>query len=314
MSCIICGNAENQTFYITKEMMFGLGDEFDYFQCSKCGCLQIKKVPENLAKYYPSGYYSFNATPKQSKIKKYARSKRDSQLLTGNKLISKLLCRLTPSSSEIFEKKGLLDVVSLSKKSRVLDVGCGAGELIYYLFSAGLKNSTGIDAYISSDIIYPNGLIIKKEQIEKAQGQYDVIMLQHSLKHMPNHFQVLSHVYRLLAPNGVCLINMPTVSSYAWKFYGVNWVGVDAPRHLCIHSIESMNILSAKTGFKVQKVIYNSWSLQFWGSIKYQKGIKLNEKNDFFSKTEMRNFEEQSRELNQKNQGDSVLFYLTKLA
>jgi hypothetical protein len=40
-------------------MQLGLREEFEYFECSKCGCLQIEEVPLDLSKYYPDNYYSY---------------------------------------------------------------------------------------------------------------------------------------------------------------------------------------------------------------------------------------------------------------
>lgn len=48
------------TNHILPEMMFGFGEEFAYFECSKCGCLQISEIPVDISKYYPSDYYSFS--------------------------------------------------------------------------------------------------------------------------------------------------------------------------------------------------------------------------------------------------------------
>jgi len=53
LTCKICGNKENNTEYTAREMMFGFRDEFNYFQCNNCQCLQIESFPENISKYYP---------------------------------------------------------------------------------------------------------------------------------------------------------------------------------------------------------------------------------------------------------------------
>ena len=53
MICKICSNYENNKEFKIREMMFGFRDEFTYFECSKCGCLQIAKIPKNVEKYYP---------------------------------------------------------------------------------------------------------------------------------------------------------------------------------------------------------------------------------------------------------------------
>ena len=60
MKCAICGNVENNKAYLLKEMMFGFRDEFKYFECANCACFQIENIPQNMQKYYPDNYYSFN--------------------------------------------------------------------------------------------------------------------------------------------------------------------------------------------------------------------------------------------------------------
>lgn len=57
--CRICGNDIDNREYTVRENMFHLYDEFLYFKCANCGCLQIKEYPTNISKYYPSDYYSF---------------------------------------------------------------------------------------------------------------------------------------------------------------------------------------------------------------------------------------------------------------
>ena len=58
-TCEIFGNGEaNQTFHV-REMHHGMRDEFEYFECSKCGCLRIVGVPSDISKYYPTNYYSY---------------------------------------------------------------------------------------------------------------------------------------------------------------------------------------------------------------------------------------------------------------
>ena len=45
--------------YVVREMMYGFKDEFDYFECGNCGCLQIEQIPDDLSKYYPENYWQF---------------------------------------------------------------------------------------------------------------------------------------------------------------------------------------------------------------------------------------------------------------
>jgi hypothetical protein len=61
--CRICGNDTGNVVHHCSEKMYGLGDEFDYFQCQNCACLQIEEIPPDLGKYYPDDYYSYRRNP-----------------------------------------------------------------------------------------------------------------------------------------------------------------------------------------------------------------------------------------------------------
>ena len=57
--CRICGKRNINKTYTVKEMMYGTREEFDYFVCDNCNCMQIAEIPEDLGSYYSDNYYSF---------------------------------------------------------------------------------------------------------------------------------------------------------------------------------------------------------------------------------------------------------------
>ena len=128
---------------------------------------------------------------------------------------------------------------------------------------------------------------------------------------------------RLLNDDGTLLIRIPVTGSYVWEKYGTDWVQLDAPRHLFIHSKQSMAILAEQTDFKIEKIIYDSTDFQFWGSILYSNNIPLtatklfssDPMRDFrhlISKEEMKYFAEHAEKLNKESRGDQASFYLKK--
>jgi SAM-dependent methyltransferase len=145
-------------------------------------------------------------------------------------------------------------------------------------------------------------------------------MFHHSLEHIPDPERILKIAYDLLKPGGYCIIRIPTVSSYAWKNYGMKWVQLDAPRHFYLHSIKSIEILSRRTNFKLSNIIYDSTAFQFWGSEQYLQNITLtdphsylmNPKNSLFSKKDILEFSKRAKELNAAKLGDQAVFYLKK--
>lgn len=312
MKCRVCDNSENNQIYEVQEMMFGYRDKFTYFQCSKCRCLQISEIPADMSKYYPSNYYSFSVSP-TNPIKKLVKKVRDNYAVSNKGFIGKLIFTKFPN-----ETLRSLSSVQLTKNSSILDVGCGSGSLIQFLREFGFQNLLGIDPYIQEDIEYAGGVKILKKTIHNLEGKWDLIMFHHSFEHIPDPLETLQSVSRLLSKRGVCLIRIPTVSSYAWEHYRVNWVQLDAPRHFFLHSIESIKMLAEKTNLNLEKIVYDSTAFQFWGSEQYLKGIPLISEqsyniapsNSIFSTAEIKIFKQKTKKLNIENRGDQAAFYL----
>lgn len=316
MQCRICGDTGEHVIYQVRELMLGLRDEHAYFQCQSCGCLQIEAVPDNLPDYYPSeNYYSYDAPSSGNWLKQQLVQQRDRYAVTGESLAGRLLNLVMPNA-----KLRTLRPLKLKADTKILDVGCGAGILLHSLYNIGLHNLLGIDPFNQQDIQYPNGLKIEKRDIFSEQDKWDVIMFHHSFEHLPEQQKTLEKTYNQLKPGGIALLRVPTVSSYAWQHYGVNWSQLDAPRHLFLHSVESIGKLAEQTGFTVEDVVYDSNAFQFWGSEQYEKDIPLRSENSWaeskekspFTSKEIRSFEKRAHELNALNQGDQAAFYLRK--
>ncbi|MBW8034346.1 MAG: class I SAM-dependent methyltransferase [Planctomycetes bacterium] len=316
--CRICSNSNSNEVYIAHEMMFDSRDPFEYFECSNCGCLQINDFPDNLSKYYPSGYVSF-VKPKLPIFffaVSFIRRQRLAYTLSEKSVSGFLFFLLFgPTSLPEWTKK-----TKLKPGSNILDVGCGVGRLLLKLRRKGFSNLHGIDPFIKNDIFYKCGVEILKKDMEGIDGEYDFIILHHSFEHMPNPLPVLQKLYSVLKPDSFVVIRIPTVSSFAWEKYKTNWFQLDAPRHFFLHSKKSMEILANKSGFRITDIISDSKSNQFWKSEQYahrSKSIdgrndKMNNDEIVFSDEEMRNFEEETKRLNKINEGDQACFYLYK--
>ncbi len=311
--CTICGNTNNNIGYTVKEMMFGIGDVFTYFECSECGCLQISEPPACMEKYYPPEYHSFSAIPQSknfliSTMRNFIERKRNEYALFDNSLVGRIAYRKFPDVS-----LRLLSWIKLSKDAKILDVGCGSGSILNSLKRCGFKNLFGIDKFIKKDIAYENGLSIKKMDLNEVEGAWDLVMFHHSLEHMPNQLDTLQKTSQLLTTSGVCLVNVPIVN-YAWQVYRTNWVQLDAPRHFYLHSIKSLTMLAKKANLDLKNIVYNSSAFQFWGSELYNKGMSTSKYSPYsvFSKSELKKFEDSAKALNTTNQGDTAAFYFLK--
>lgn len=314
MICRICGNQESNDRYTVREMMLGLRETFHYFQCRDCGCLQISEIPNDIQKYYPDEYHSFESVTKANFIKNYLRNKRNRYAVFEDSVVGKYLYKRNPEPA--IRSLGNIDI---TKNSRILDVGCGSGKLLHSLKEMGFQNLQGVDPFNEEDIIETNLKILKKT-IHEVEGEWDLVMMHHSFEHVPDPFDVLQSIASLLKPSGTCLIRIPVVESYAWENFKENWVQLDAPRHYYLHSPASLNLLTEKAGLAIKNTIYDSTSFQFWGSIQYEHDIPLNDERSYinnpedslFSKKDMEEFSQQADILNRAGKGDQAVFVLEK--
>ncbi|MHC1702567.1 MAG: class I SAM-dependent methyltransferase [Tenuifilaceae bacterium] len=316
LTCKICGNKENNTEYTAREMMFGFRDEFNYYQCNNCQCLQIESFPENISKYYPEGYYSFkeHSDHKFKGVKGiFSRLQYNSAIFKNNPF-QKLIHFLLPT-----KKYDLFESLKINKKTRILDVGCGnGGKFLYPLAEIGFTNLLGCDPYINKPITYSNSLSIFKTDIFQIVGEWDIITFHHSFEHSDSPAKTLIKASELMSKNGVCIIRIPTVSSYAWEHYKTNWFQLDAPRHYFLHSIKSIELLAKQAGLKLTSVIYDSTHHQFSDSEKYINDTTLRDPrpkgfiNFIKRKIKKYNYQRITKKLNKQKLGDQAIFYLRK--
>lgn len=316
-TCRICDNSDTNPAFRVPEMMFGSGETFQYFQCSRCGCLQIEEIPSDMSRYYGPEYYAYSNEIEKKVFKpvEYARHLRNEYAVFDRGVIGRFLYAIYPRP-----ELRVLSIVSVRKDMRILDVGCGYGKLLGLLHCMGFTNVAGVDPFIKENSPMPKGFPIHRKRLEEMEGNWDLIMFHESFEHIPDGYTALRTVHHLLDTAGRCILAMPTVNSYAWERYGVNWVQIDAPRHCFVHSIESLRRLAEKAGFIIAKTEYNSTAFQFWGSEQYEHGIPLmaersyarSPRDSMFSTHDIRKFKIQAHRLNAESKGDQIAVALRK--
>jgi SAM-dependent methyltransferase len=149
----------------------------------------------------------------------------------------------------------------------VLDVGSGAGRFLYGLRALGFTGRlVGVDPFLPDEHGSEKEISLYRMGIEAVTGRFDVITLIHTLEHVVDQLGALRHIGRLLAPDGISLISIPVAGGWAWEHYRENWVQLDPPRHIVLHTERSLRVLAAAAGLKVRDTIWDSTSFQIWGS------------------------------------------------
>ena len=279
-------------------MMFGLREKFTYFECSDCGVLRLANPPHNLSDHYPKEYYSFAAR------NGFSRKSKSLGLLLGRFGLRRLIHSMLPLATV-----DLIYRLHMTPKMRILDVGGGNGQQAKEFHEAGFSHTLCIDPFISQESAY-----CRKATLSEVDGTWDRIMFHHSFEHIEDQLGTLAEVRNKLSPGGMCLIRVP-VATWAWRHYGVDWVQLDAPRHMCIHTPGSMAKAAQLAGLCVTEIKCDSSALQFWGSELYRKDIPLaeGERNlsKYFDAKTMKKYTEEAKALNASGQGDQAAFIIT---
>jgi hypothetical protein len=179
----------------------------------------------------------------------------------------------------------------------------------------------GIDPYIGNDIYLNEEVKIIKQDLSKVKDMFDFVMLNHSFEHMNNPDEILLKLNKLIRRGNYIMIRIPVAGSYSWNYYKENWVALDPPRHYFLHTPQSIQILASRSGFQLDKVVYDSMEYQFIGSEQLKRGIKLHDENSYyvnktlsiFSERDILRFKKKARKLNRRKEGDAACFFLKKV-
>jgi 2-polyprenyl-3-methyl-5-hydroxy-6-metoxy-1,4-benzoquinol methylase len=305
MRCELCGS-EHANTHVAREMMFGTREKFSYLECSGCGCLRIAEIPQNLGDYYPRDYSAYLAQSDSTFKGRLRRS------LVSRAIHSRGFLKAAWPFHR-FMTAELIHAMRLTPAMQILDVGCGSGWLVRDLRAAGFS-ATGIDRFAPA-VSGPDGPVVTQGELQDVAEQYDCIIFNHSLEHIADQVGTLRLALSKLRPAGTCTVRIP-IAARAWKDYGTDWVQLDAPRHLFVHSEKSLHLAAEKAGFIVADTVFDSFDFQFWASELYRRDIPLEEVHldptGHFSRSRLKEFGRRSVELNRQHQGDQAMFFLRR--
>jgi len=308
-------------------MMFGWDETFTYLTCPDCGTVWLPEIPDDLGRYYPQDYYSVDIDPEHALgrpgVRQFASAVARSVLFGSSRLAS--TARRAVRMRQFHSYVTVLESIAVAglpkgKQTRVLDVGCGSGIMIYALALAGVEAPMGVDPFAPADRTFGNGALLVRRELDEVEGTFDLVMFHHSLEHVPDPAASLQSAVAKLSPGGRILVRMPTVSGEAYETYGTDFFQLDAPRHLSIPSRAGVAALAERVGLRVVTTRDDSTSAQFWASEQVRRGIPLMAPNSHlvsetespFTKAEIAAWSKRATELNETARGDQLAWVLER--
>lgn len=301
------------------EQMLGLGGDYTYGRCGTCGSLVLLNPPEDLARFYPTDYYSFDDTSDPGVQPVLSR-------LMGGLLRFRTLAKRAGrgrfSGTVVPVAAGWFAGLGITRDSRILDVGAGGGFLLGRLRWLGFKNLTGIDPYLAQEERSIGPVVLRRKSLADVTEPVDLVIFHHVLEHIFDPVEELRLAGRVLAPGGHILVILPLCDSDAFERYGSDWVQLDAPRHLTLPTERGMRAGIAEAGLELVEHWRTGASIQFWASEQYKLGIPLasdrswhkNPAGSPWTATQVKAWSKEAREINRVGRGDEGAFVLRRPA
>lgn len=245
-----CNYCQNVTYITATENIrdweYGVEGSYDYYQCTSCDGVQIRPFPtlDDLKLAYDIDYHGY---------------------ATGDKR-GFLFSTLYEAKESLFRRQMRRFV---SSSSRVLDVGCGAGEFLLSMKALGVKQLEGID--FSADMIAQleqhgiSGFCGTFPDFEAQADSYDLVSMNNYLEHTLEPQRELQKSFELLRPGAHLVGEVPGFDSWERRLFGRYWGGNHVPRHTYQFSANFLSKLLRAAGYEDVKISHqlntSHWAL-----------------------------------------------------
>lgn len=251
--CALCGESTGKTILMAPHSDCP-SEAAPLIECARCGLKRLGMRPDQdcIGSYYGDTYNAFVGRFRGKLKQKLWNFLRDTASRPDSQRIPRWISLLlAPVAFWAFDINVRVNDPGLR---RVIEVGCGYGDLLYYLKSRGCTVQ-GVDLdERAAEVGARMGVPIfcgPLESFKAAEGAFDQAILCHSLEHVPDPEAVLRQLCRLLRPGGRLHIAVPNGNATALKVQGTEWMHWSFPLHFWFFDAASLTALLEKTGFEL---------------------------------------------------------------
>lgn len=247
--CAICGEGDSVLVARGTDFEYGTTDMmFNFYRCKECSLIFIDPIPDEtmLDVIYPPDYYAYRT----HRYNKFIATMRARQLDTKVK--------------KFLGKSGKAG----QKDLRVLEIGCGKGNLLMALQRhdssmrlMGIDFSNESIEYIRS--IGFSGQSGNIADMDLGNGQFDLIICQQLLEHLHNPLSFLKRVRSWLDDDGVLILETPGIDTIDRSMFRSYWGGYHIPRHFFLFGEKAIARIMGECRFTIRDIFYDP-CFAFW--------------------------------------------------
>ena len=253
---------------------------FKLVKCKSCGLhyLNPRPIKQQIGYYYSEDYYAHNPL-KEKKPKERNRFVEKWMDLKKNVRAMILINFYNYPCNQEEDRKSLsaykkiilwffyftyrsrLDIIPFSGEGEILDIGCGNGRYLSTLKKQGWQ-TYGIEQSPKSSKYARDVLQLEVNTGDlldcKYQAEFfDVITMWHSLEHLYEPILTLKEAKRILKDDGLLIITVPNVNSFAAKVFKKYWYQLEIPIHLIAFTPDSITRMLDVAGLKAKRIYYD---------------------------------------------------------
>jgi SAM-dependent methyltransferase len=240
VDCVVCGGGESEVVARGRDYIYaGSADYLAHVACRSCGHIYLnpRPTPAALPVMYPPHYGTF-AKKFQGSLNPLGRVKLAVNMRRFRKVAGEL-----------------------PKGAKVLDVGCGDGDLLRAIAEARPDvEATGLDWHFPAatrEALEGRRLRLIEAPLESAElprGHFDLILMNQLVEHLWQPRDCLANLLTALKPGGRLVIETPDTDGYDRRWFaGGTWGGYYVPRHLNLFDMPRLARLLGETGFEVAR-------------------------------------------------------------
>jgi len=244
-----CENCLNKTEFHSSNIDTFSNKKFDIYFCNRCFIGKtILGKNFDFSSHYPKNYYGKNGKKFIFLI--------ESIVIFFCYLRSKFCYRL-------FNEKNI----------KMLDVGCGRGELLYLMKKKGWivygTEASSISSLAAKKKVGKKAILINKDlkKLKNININFDIITFWHVLEHLNKPKKVVNLMEKKLNKKGCVVIEVPNFDSFQHLINKNNWIHLDCPRHVTHFTKKGLINFFDNKKFKIIKSSTLSFEYGFYGML-----------------------------------------------
>lgn len=332
-TCPICNSNKFHLIHrdLSDRLLLEHERKWNLFKCDRCQHAWLNPRYTKEAIYLAYEGYSDNVWPGNEAFSKSILKQRikdayymreygyETNTNLRDKLLSKVILFLAPGLASKFDRQ--IRYLSAQKKGSLLDIGSGTGWFLENMQRLGW-NVRGLDIdETSAEKVRKRGIPVDLGFLEDQpylDESFDVITMAHVIEHLHDPMNALAICLRILKPGGSFVILTPNIESLGHDIFQASWQPLEAPRHLNIFSVGSMQFALEKTGFQIERLdTLNDIASSVWiksQAIQKTGGYSAREKGNLLSRVAAQVFCKREKRAieTQTNKGEEILVICQK--